>query len=154
MDGSTTTKLSIVPVSLADANEFVGRHHRHHQPVVGHKFSVAAAIGDKIVGVCIISRPVARFRDDGWTLEVTRMCTDGTKNACSMLYGAARRAAFALGYRRIGTYTLETEPGTSLVAAGWKLVAKRKYRTWDRPERPRVDKAPKGQKLLWEAESK
>ncbi len=105
-------KLSPVPVTLAEANEFVSRHHRHHKPVVGHKFSIGAVMGDEIVGVVIVGRPVSRHRDDGLTLEVTRLCTNGAKNACSFLYGAAARAAFALGYRRIGTYIRKDEPGT------------------------------------------
>jgi hypothetical protein len=85
-------KLAAIPMDLEGANEFVSRHHRHHQPVVGHKFSIGAALGGKLVGVAIVGRPVSRHRDDGATLEVTRLCTDGTKNACSFLYGAAARA--------------------------------------------------------------
>ena len=90
--------LDICPVSLKEANAFVAEHHRHHKPVVGHKFSIACTDGEKIVGVAIVGRPVARYLDDGWTLEVNRCCTDGTRNACSMLYAAAWRAARAMGY--------------------------------------------------------
>src|SRR5271156_2378231 len=106
-------KLQHVRIELAEANAFVAEHHRHHKPVLGHLFSLGAAHGEKIVGVVIVGRPVARMRDDGLTAEVTRLCTDGTKNACSFLYGAAARAVFALGFKRIGTYILASEPGTS-----------------------------------------
>ncbi len=98
--------LKLLPISLAEANAFVQKHHRHHRPVVGHKFSLAAVQDGKVVGVAIVGRPVSRLRDDGLTLEVTRLCSMGHRTVCSFLYGAAARAAFALGYRRIGTYTL------------------------------------------------
>ena len=145
-------KLTTVAIDLAEANEFVRANHRHHVPVVGHKFSIGASDGKNIVGVCIVGRPVSRHRDDGLTLEVTRLCTDGTRNACSFLYGAAARAAFALGYRRIGTYTLPEEGGASLRASGWKLIGERGGGSWSVPSRPRVDKHPKQKKFLWEAE--
>lgn len=144
-------KLATVPITLEEANEFVRRHHRHHKPVVGHKFSIGAAMGDEIVGVAIVGRPVARHRDDGVTLEVTRLCTDGSKNACSFLYGAAWRAARALGFKRIGTYTTPAEGGASLRAAGWQLIAETPGRSWSVPSRPRIDTHPLGQKSLWEA---
>lgn len=143
-------KLATVPITLEEANDFVRSHHRHHKPVVGHKFSIGAAFGDKIVGVAICGRPVARLRDDGLTLEVSRLCTDGTKNACSFLYGAAARAAFALGYKRIGTYISAKEPGTTLKAAGWRLIGETPGRSWSVPSRPRVDKTSLGQRLLFE----
>lgn len=143
-------KLTHFPVTLAEANDFVAALHRHHPPVVGHKFSIGASFGGRLVGVVIVGRPIARGRDDGATLEVTRLCTDGTRNACSFLYGAARRAAFALGYQRIGTYTLPDEGGASLRAAGWKLLGERSGRNWSCPSRPRT--TPNlGQKWLWEA---
>ncbi len=145
-----TGRLALLPITLADANVFVQQHHRHHPPVVGHKFSLAAAKGGQVVGVAIIGRPVSRVRDDGLTLEVTRLCTDGSRNACSFLYGAAARAAFALGYRRIGTYTLPREGGTSLRAAGWQLVGERGGGSWSRPARHRDDCHPIQVKLLWE----
>jgi hypothetical protein len=144
-------KLSLLPIELAEANAFVERLHRHHRPVVGHKFSLGAARGNAIVGVCIVGRPVSRHRDDGATLEVTRLCTDGTRNACSFLYGAAARAAFALGYRRIGTYILASEPGSSLKAAGWRLIGERGGGRWTRSSRPRIDTHPTEIKLLFEA---
>ena len=143
-------KLRLAPIDFAQAAAFVREHHRHHTPPVGHKFSLAAMVDDKLVGVAIIGRPVARGRDDGLTLEVTRLCTDGTKNACSFLYGAAARATFALGYRRIGTYILKREPGTSLEAAGWKLIGEVRGRSWSCESRPRTDKHPTELKLLFE----
>lgn len=144
--------LEIVPVTLAEANAFVEKHHRHHKPVVGHKFCLAVSDGE-IRGVAIVGRPVARMLDDGWTLEVNRVCTDGTRNACSMLYGASWRAARAMGYRKLITYTLPEEGGASLRAAGWKLIGERGGGNWNVPSRPRIDTAQllQGQKLLWEA---
>lgn len=145
--------LSVVRIGLDEANAFVEQHHRHHQPVVGHLFSMGAALGDAIVGVVIVGRPVSRHRDDGLTAEVTRLCTDGTRNACSFLYGAAARAAFALGFKRIGTYILKSEPGTSLAAAGWRQIGEVRGRSWTTPSRPRVDKHPTQDKLLFELET-
>lgn len=143
-------KLAVIPLDLDEANAFVAEHHRHHRPVVGHKFSLGATIGDTIVGCAIVGRPVSRRRDDGVTLEITRLCTDGTKNACSFLYGASARAAFALGYQRIGTYILASEPGTSLSAAGWRLIGETPGRSWSVPSRPRIDKHPLQGRLLYE----
>lgn len=144
-------RLRLVTIGLDEANAFVARHHRHHRAVVGHKFSLGAALGERIVGVAIVGRPVSRRRDDGMTLEVTRLCTDGTRNACSFLYGAAARACFALGFARLGTYILASESGTSLRAAGWRLVATTPGRSWSVPSRPRVDTHPLGSRTLWEA---
>jgi hypothetical protein len=145
--------LELQPISYGEAVEFIDRHHRHHgEPNRrAHKFSIAVNDGKKIVGVAMTGRPVARFKDDGWTLEVHRNCTDGTKNAASMLYGACWRAARALGYKRLITYTLIEESGTSLKAAGWKVVGQTKGGTWNRKARPRIDKHPIGQKTIWEA---
>lgn len=103
-------------------------------------------------GFCIVGRPVSFRRDDGLTLEVTRLCTDGHKNACSFLYGAAWKAARAMGYKRIGTYTTPEEGGASLPAAGWKLIAETPGKSWSTQSRPRVDKHPIGQKSLWQTE--
>ncbi len=144
------TKLTHVRIDLAEANAFVSEYHRHHKPVVGHLFSLGASMGDKIVGVVIVGRPVSRIRDDGLTAEVTRLCTDGTKNACSFLYGSAARAAFALGFKRIGTYILAAEPGTSLMATGWRMIGETPGGSWSVPSRPRVDKHPLQKKLLFE----
>jgi len=144
-------RLTLAPIAFSLAADFVKRLHRHHTPPVGHKFSLAAMQGETLVAVVIVGRPVSRMRDDGMTLEVTRLCSDGTRNACSFLYGAAARATFALGYRRIGTYILQSEPGTTLKAAGWKLIGERGGGSWSVPSRPRIDKHPTEPKLLWEA---
>lgn len=142
--------LSLCPVDLAEANAFVTKHHRHHRAVAGHKFSLGAVLADKIVGVAIVGRPVSRRRDDGMTLEVTRLCTDGTRNACSFLYGACARAAFALGFARIGTYILKSESGTSVTAAGWRMIGETPGKSWNVPSRPRVDTHPLEPRLLFE----
>lgn len=113
--------LELVPVTLAEAKAFVARHHRHNRPPVSWKFGVGAALEDELVGVAVAGRPVARKLDVPRVLEVTRTCTDGTRNANSLLYGAIARAARALGYRRLLTYTLEAESGASLRAAGWTI---------------------------------
>ena len=150
--------LELQPITFAEACAFIAQHHSHHLPPQGWKFGIGVnAPGDgdyderKIIGVITIGRPVARMLDDGWTLEVTRCCTIGTKNAASMLYGAARRAAFALGYKRLITYTLADEHGTSLIAAGYRVIGEAGGGSWSRHSRPRIDKHPVGQKLLWEA---
>jgi len=144
-------RLSIVPVTFAEANAFVAQYHRHHKQMPGCKFVLAVADGERICGVAMVGRPVARGLDDGWTLEVNRVATDGTRNACSILYAAAWRAARALGYRKLVTYILDSEPGTSLRAAGWKAVAEIKGRSWDCVSRPRIDKHPTQNKIRWEA---
>lgn len=140
-----------MPVRLDEANAFVEKHHRHHKPVRGMKFCVGVTDGALVRGVAIVGRPVARGFDDGLTLEVNRVATDGTKNACSVLYGACRRVAFSLGYCRLITYTLPEEGGASLRGAGWKLLGARRGGSWHREGRPRVDTAPTQGKLLWEA---
>ncbi len=147
------SRLALCRVELAEANAFVAAHHRHHKPVVGHKFSLGAVQDGELVGVVIVGRPVSRMRDDGSTLEVTRLCTNGARNACSFLYGAAARAAFALGYRKIGTYILKSEDGASLRACGWRLIGERGGGSWSVPSRPRTDKHPTERKLLFELEA-
>lgn len=114
--------LTARPITLRDANAYVAQHHRHNIPTNGHKWSVACYDGDRLCGVAICGQPVARKLDDGLTIEARRVCTDGTHNACSFLYGACARIAKDFGYRRIITYILETEPGTSLRASGWEMV--------------------------------
>jgi hypothetical protein len=120
-------------------------------PTVGWKFGIAVNDGERVVGVVVIGRPVARNTDNGWTLEVTRCCTDGTKHAASMLYGAAWRAVKAMGYQRLVTFTLASEGGASLRGAGWKTLYTTQGGSWSRQDRKRVDKHPLGEKLLWEA---
>lgn len=143
--------LTPAPITYEDAAAYVGLHHRHHRPPQGWKWGIQAVDGDgKTVGVVMVGRPVARSFDDGWTLEVIRCCTDGTKNAPSMLYAAAWRAARALGYRRLVTYTLPQEGGASLRAVGWRVVHQTKGGSWDCPSRPRTDNHPTGPKTLWE----
>lgn len=149
-------RFDVVPLPLDEANAFVQQHHRHHGRVVGHKFSLgvvtAGECGEvQIRGVAIVSRPVARRLDDGLTLEITRVATDGAKDACSALYGACRRAAFALGYKKLVTYTLASESGASLKAAGYRVVGEVRGRSWSCASRPRVDKHPTQAKLRWEA---
>ena len=144
--------LRITPISLIEANTFVAEHHRHHNPVVGHKFSIAVSDeNDVVVGVCITGRPVSRHLDNGWTLEVTRCCTNGAKNAASMLYGAAWRVTKGLGYTTLVSYVLDTEKGTSLKAAGWRVIGVRGGGNWNRKSRPRVDSEHQQRKLMWEA---
>jgi len=140
-------------VDLKTAREFVASHHRHHEPPIGHKFSVGVARGGVLVGVAIVGRPVSRvIQSEGATLEVIRSATDGTRNANSMLYGAARRAAFALGYDRLITYTQEGETGASIRAAGYRVVAQRPARPgWDTPSRPRENRADHVARTLWES---
>ena len=147
------SNLAVTPITLAEANAFVAEHHRHHKPVPGAKFCVAVSQEDVVRGVAIVGRPVARHLDDGWTLEVNRCCTDGTRNACSMLYATAWKAARALGYTSLITYTLESEGGASLRGAGWKCLGQTNTagQGWNRTSRPRVDTHPLQQKLKWEA---
>ncbi len=144
--------MKITPIELAEANAFVLTHHRHHRPVVGHKFSIAVS-DETVHGVAIVGRPVSRHLDDGFTLEVNRCCTDGTRNACSMLYSSAWRAAKALGYSRLITYTLPEEGGASLRGAGWILIGLRGGGKWNVKSRPRIDTLEHlcGQKSLWQA---
>lgn len=144
--------LQLVPVTFTEAAQFVAMWHRHNIPPIGHKFSLGVADDDELVGVAIVGRPVARNFDDGRTLEVNRTATDGTRNANSMLYGAAWQVAKNLGYRRLVTYTQANETGASLRAVGWSVVAQRPPRSgWTTPSRPREDR---GQDLmprtLWE----
>jgi hypothetical protein len=145
-------ELLIVPMEFDEAVAYVRRHHRHHKPPNGYKFAVGVArVSDgQIAGVAMAGRPVARLFNDGWTVEILRCATDGTRNACSALYRASARAAFALGYRRVVTYTRADERGASLRGAGWRFVARRPARTWDMPNRPRVDKTEPFERLLWE----
>jgi hypothetical protein len=145
------SRLRAFPMDLEGANEFVTRLHRHHKAARGHKFSIGAQLEGVLVGVVMVGRPVSFIRDDGMTLEVTRCCTDGTRNACSFLYGAAARATFALGYDRLGTYIRQDESGISLRAAGWKLIGETAGRSWDSPSRPRKDKTDLVPRFLFEA---
>lgn len=135
-----TDCLHLVPVRFRQACAFVADHHRHHRPPAGMLFAVGVATGDGLLhGVAVVGRPVARHFDNGQTAEITRTATDGTVNANSMLYGACTRAAWALGYTRLITYTQGAETGASLRAAGWRVLAHRPpHNGWDRPSRPRT----------------
>jgi len=148
-------KYDLQPISLKEAQSFVNEHHRHNVSPQGHKFSVGLNDGEKVIGVVMVGRPVARHNDDSWTLEVIRCCVlEGYKDACSKLYAAAWRVTRNLGYSRLITYTLKEEPGTSLKAAGYKVIGETKARPkgWDTPARPRVkaERYPAGQKTIWE----
>ena len=142
--------IRLVPTTLREANAFVKAHHRHHKPVTGHKFSIGCEVEGRLVGVVIAGRPVSRYLDDGLTLEVNRLCTTGEKNVCSMLYAAAARAAKAMGYRKIITYTLDSEPGTSLRAAGWICAGQAGGKRWTGKRCPAVDPCPPQMKLRYE----
>ena len=142
--------LTPIPVSLAQANEFVRQHHRHHKPVAGHKFSIGCAENERLCAVAIVGRPVSRYLDDGFTLEVNRLCSDGTKNACSILYAAAARAARAMGYHKIVTYTLDTESGASLRAAGWTNAGLAGGKAWTGSRRPAQSLYPAQMKYRYE----
>lgn len=143
--------LALKPVSLREANEYVRQNHRHHKPVVGHKFSIGCESNGVLVGVVIAGRPVSRYLDDGRTLEITRCCTNGERNACSMLYGAAARAAAAMGYDRVITYTLCTENGASLRASGWTCCGQAGGLRWTGVRSPKDDdQYPHQLKLRWE----
>lgn len=129
--------IEIRPISLKEANRFIIENHRHHDKVQGHKFSEGAYINGELVGVACVGRPVARCLDDGLTLEVTRLCTDGSRNLCSILYGRCARIAKEMGYKRIITYILESEPGVSLRASGWQFDGAAGGGDWTCKSRPR-----------------
>lgn len=147
--------LHVVPVELAEANKFICEHHRHHAPVQGHRFSLGCITPDGLLrGVCVVGRPVARLaghpRD---VAEVTRLATDGTRNACSILYGAAARACRAMGFRRIQTYTLPSEGGASLRASGWIEEGLAGGGQWKHTDgKPRRTDQPIGPKTRWALE--
>lgn len=145
------SRLELVPITQKEAHRWITEVHRTHEPPRGGKFYIGVAKDGEIVGVGVAGRPVSRVLDDGWTLEATRIATDGTKNACSKLYGAIMRAGKAMGYRRFVTYTLPDEGGASLRAAGWRLDGEVDGRSWDTPMsgRPRVDLHPTQNKLRW-----
>jgi len=144
-------RLEIVPCTLRAANAYVKEHHRHHKPPQGARFALAVADeAGSVRGVAMVGSPVSRMLADGWTAEVVRVATDGCPNACSALYGAAWRAAKALGYKRLVTYTLQEEGGASLRGAGWTCIGEAGGGTWNRKDRPRVDEHPLQVKMRWE----
>ncbi len=126
------------------------QYHRHHKPTRGHKFSIGVSKNGALVGVAICGRPVARRLDDGYTLEVNRLCTDGTPNACSILYAAAYRAARAMGYNKVITYILDTENGASLRAAGYTCEGRAGGLEWNGAKAPKqADQYPRQMKTRW-----
>jgi len=151
--------MKVVPITLREACAFIAQHHRHNKPPRGWKFGVGLHAGDSLVGVATAGRPVARHYDDGLTLEVNRTCTDGTRNANSMLYGAVWRAAKAMGYHRAITYTQSDETGASLRAAGWvKVKALEARKGWaDSSVMLKAKRDPVGNggvcRVLWEIRS-
>lgn len=147
----THSRLTIVPCTLSEANEYVRQYHRHHKPLrVGLYFALAVADdAGRVRGVAMVGRCCSQYLEDGFTAEVRRVATDGCENACSALYAACWRVAKNLGWRRLITYTLPAEGGASLRGAGWTLVGKRGGGTWA-TGRPRVDMHPTQMKLRWE----
>lgn len=148
------SKLTPMPLSLREANEFVLNFHRHNKPTQGGKFAIGCLHDDRLVGVAIVGRPIARMLSDGWTAEVTRLCVapNAPRNACSFLYGRCWRIWQQMGGTRMVTYTLQTESGASLKGAGWKIVGVTKPQSWSRAERRRQWQDIFGQpKFRWEA---
>lgn len=141
----------IIPITFKQAKKFVNKNHSHHIAPVGWKFGVGIQEKNKLIGVGIAGRPVSRMLDDGYTIEITRCCTNASKkNIASMIYGSLARAAKALGYKRCITYTLESEKGTSLKASNWKKAKEVKGRSWNCLSRKREDKHPLCNKIRWE----
>ncbi len=143
--------MTLTPITLKEAMRFVADHHRHHGAPQGGLFAIGLSQDDEMIGVAIVGRPVARMLDNGWTAEITRLCVlEGYHNACSQLYSACWRAARAMGYKRLLTYILESELGSSLTASNFKEIGLAGGGTWNRQGRPRVDTHPIGQKKLFE----
>lgn len=142
--------IDLRPITRDEGDAFIRAHHRHHGVPVGALWRHAVHDDDGVlVGVAVVGRPVARALDDGLTVEVTRLCSDSHPNACSMLYGAARRCAEAKGYRRGLTYILASEDGGSVRGAGYRELWRVKGRSWDTPSRPRTDKHPTADKIAF-----
>ncbi len=150
---SEPQRLQLCPMTQDEAKEYICAHHRHSVVPIGMKFAIGAAMGESLEGVAIVGRPVARALDDGWCLEVLRVCTpseEPERNVCSFLYAASWRATRALGYRKLVTYTRQDEAGTSLKAAGWRVVGEVTARSWDAPSRPRDDRDERVSRFRWE----
>jgi hypothetical protein len=137
------------PISLKEANGYVLEHHRHHKPCTGCKFCLSVYDNDRLCGVAICGRPIAREYDNGKILEINRVCTDGTKNACSFLYGAASRIAKIMGYEKIITYTLKSEDGASLRASGFTCEGEAGKEMWTGKRSARDNGVPKEKKHRW-----
>lgn len=138
-----------MPCTLVEANEYVKVFHRHHKATVGHKFSIKVVDNGKTVGVAICGRPISRYLDNGQTLEINRLCTDGTKNACSMLYGACSRIAKNMGYNKIITYILASENGASLKASNFICEGDAGKEMWTGKRSARDNGVPKEKKTRW-----
>ena len=141
--------MKAIPLELKQANAFVAETHRHHDPVHRDKFRIGCECDGRLVGVVQVGRPVSRMLDDGKTVEVVRLATDGSKDVCSFLYAKAARIAKEMGYSKIITYILDTESGTSLKASGWQKEADTSGGEWTRPSRPRQTTAPICKKQRW-----
>ncbi len=143
--------LEVRPITFRQACDFITEHHRHHRPTVGCKFSVGLFDGENMVGCAVCGRPVSRHLDDGLTCEINRLCTDGTRNACSMLYGACCRVAKAMGYKKIITYILQSENGASLKASNFSCDGEAGGVHWT-GERDRGQDIPAEMKTRWSKE--
>tara|TARA_R100000664_G_scaffold1602_2_gene4075 strand:- start:1138 stop:1590 length:453 start_codon:yes stop_codon:yes gene_type:complete len=146
--------LEIIPVTIREANEFVANFHRHNKPTQGGRFAIGASVEEGLVGVAIVGRPVSATLQDSMTAEVTRVCVvdHAPKNTCSFLYGRCWRIWQQMGGKRMVTYTLQEESGSSLRGAGWKIIGETKPDTWDRKDRKRDWQPIYGQlKFRWEA---
>ena len=143
--------LRVIPYTLKQANQFIAQHHRHHKPVQGHRFSLACVDSSQLIcGVCVVGRPTARETPQYKVGEVTRMCTDGASNACSILYAAAARVCREMGFEKIQTFILENESGVSLKAAGWVFEQMSNGGNWNRPSRgKRRTDQPMNAKQRW-----
>lgn len=163
------TRLTLVPISIREASQFVAHHHRHHRPPRGALFALGADVDGTLVGVALVGRPVGRGMQDGRTVEVIRLAVDTSqcrcasadtphdqhcpvRNACSFLYGRARRAAAALGYQRVITYTRQDESGASPRGAGYEQTALLPARSYEgQVSRPRFDRSTPATRVRWEA---
>lgn len=141
--------MKAIPLELKQANAFVSELHRHHPPIHRDKFRVGCEVDGKLVGVVQLARPVNRYLDNGETIEVVRLCTDGTPNVCSFLYGRAARIAREMGYKRIITYIMDSETGASLKASGWRFDGMTDAKAWNCPSRPRSTISPSCAKQRW-----
>lgn len=139
----------IKPLTLSQANALVARLHRHHKPTRGHRFSIGAFEGGNCVGAAIVGRPVARLTAQYEVAEVLRLVTDGSKNACSFLYGACARIAKEMGFAKIQTFILDNEPGVTLKAAGWKMDGVSAGGQWSHTAGPRRTDQPTCAKQRW-----
>lgn len=143
--------MEIRPITFKVASDFINNNHRHHKATIGCKFCIGLYDKEKLIGCAVCGRPVSRYLDDGMTCEINRVCTDGAKNACSMLYGACCRVGKAMGYKKIITYTLESELGTSLKASNFKNEGVAGGRVWT-GSRKRDNGVPKERKIRWSRE--